>query len=441
MRRFHSDPCLNFDLTFRGTRIVLNPASRSASLLPLAGAVLAFAIAGCGKHAQPNQNAPHTLVTDTALQVGGEDVVTLRRPVSGDSTAPQFVSATILPGRGFNLFQVTANLPGKGEISLLASPGIEEAASKLNGGPGDAYGVASFSFGGAFLVPYPNRILGKPTQDGKGITTSWQGHSLTLPADFGGKLPGAQKTAIHGLILASKVDSVQKATTADGQTVTGFLHAGDFGGHWLSQTDLKFSVALTGDAVTATITAKNVGSMAEPMAIGWHPYFAIPSGDRTQARLHVPGTQLAAVNNYDDVFPTGQLKPVAGTPYDFTAAGGKALGSQFLDDNFSSLTRTNGAVDVELTDPASKYGIKVEGLSPQIKTVQVYAPPTKEFAAIEEQFNFSDPFGSEWHGHDTGMVTLQPGQAVTWQVRLQLFVPPTPSNAAPGAVQPSATAQ
>ncbi len=167
------------------------------------------------------------------------------------------------------------------------------------------------------------------------------------------------------------------------------------------------------------------------MAIGWHPYFAIPSGDRTQARLHIPAAKLAAVDNYDQVFPTGELKDVAGTPYDFNAPEGKPLGQQFLDDNFSSLVRTNGAVSVELSDPASKYGIKVEGLSPEIKTVQVYAPPTKEFAAIEEQFNFADPFGPEWHKTDTGMVTLQPGQSVTWKVRLQLFVPPPPAAAAP----------
>ncbi len=402
-------------------------SSRPASMLLLAGAALLLSSSGCKQTVHPSDTgAPKPLLTDKAMQVGGEDVVTLRRAPTTDSITPQFVSATILPGRGFNLFQVTANLPGKGEINLLASPGIEEAASTLNGGPDDPFGKLSFSFGGAFLAPYPNRIIGQLTPDGNSVTTSWHGHTLTLPADFAGKKPGARKHAIHGLILASKVENIQRTTTADGQTVTGILHAGNFGGHWLSNTDMSFSIALTGDAVTATITAKNVGGVAEPMAIGWHPYFAIPSHDRTQARLHIPAAKLATVNNYDDVFPTGQLKPVAGTPYDFNAVGGKPLGQQFLDDNFSSLARTDGAVNVELTDPASNYGIRVQGLSPEIKTVQVYAPPTKEFTAIEEQFNFSDPFGPEWHGMDTGMVTLQPGQSVTWKVRLQLFVPPPP---------------
>lgn len=407
--------------------------SQSISLSLAAGALLLLPLAGCGKHAQPSgENTPKPLVSDNSVQVGGEDVVLLHRTPSTNTTTPQFVSATIFPGRGFNLFQITADLPGKGQVNLLASPSVEEAASKLTGGAGDEDGVASFGFGGAFLVPYPNRIIGKLVNNGQDVQTSWHGHTLTLPADFAGKKPGARKHAIHGLILADKVDDIQKTTTSDGQTVTGILHAGNFGGRWLSQTDLSFSIALTGDAVTATITAKNVGNEAEPMAIGWHPYFSILSGDRAQARLHIPASQMAVVNNYDDVFPTGQLKPVAGTPYDFNAPDGKALGStMYLDDNFSSLTRTDGAVDVELIDPAAKYGIKEEGLSPEIKTVQVYSPPNKSFAAIEEQFNFADPFGKEWHGMNTGMVTLQPGKSVTWKVRLQMFVPPPPSTATP----------
>jgi hypothetical protein len=95
----------------------------------------------------------------------------------------------------------------------------------------------------------------------------------------------------------------------------------------------------------------------------------------------------------------------------------------YLDDNFSSLSRTDGAVVVNLTDPAANYGIHIEGLSPEIRTLQVYAPPDKAFAAIEDQFNFADPFSGVWNGMDTGMVTLKPNQAVTWRVRLELFTP------------------
>jgi aldose 1-epimerase len=391
-------------------------------LLAVAAAAL-LPIAGCNQPAPPAQQ--ESPVQPAAVtQLGGENIVKLQRTATSNGARPEFLTATVLPGRGMNLFQITANIPGKGEVKVFASPSLEDAAAKLNGGPADQNGNASFSFGGAFLVPYPNRIIGKLSADGKTVTTEWKGKTLTLPANWSGKKPGAQKHAIHGLILANKAEDVQTQTTPAGQTITGVIHAGNFGGYWLSQTDLNFSISLSGDAVEATITAKNVGSEPEPMSIGWHPYFAIPSGDRTQAQLHVPADVYAEVNNYDDVFPTGKLIPVKGTKYDFNAPDGVPLKDIFLDDNFSRLKRTDGAVVVNLTDPAAKYGIHVEGESPEMKTVQVYAPPDKSFVAIEEQFNFADPWGKEWHGMDTGMVTLKPGQSVTWKCKLALFVPP-----------------
>jgi len=383
-------------------------------------------LAGCKKETppvaetpQPSQPAPSSVP-----EIGGQPVVKLTRAATSNGQQPEFLSLTVLPGRGMNVFQITADMPGRGEIPVLASPSLEEAAAQLNGGPGDEYGNASFSFGGAFLVPYPNRIIGKLSPDGKTVTTEWHGKKIVLPANWhNSEHPTEDLHAMHGLILASHTDDVQTLSIPDGQTVTGVIHAGDFGGHWLSQTDLSFVISLTGKAVDATIVAKNVGKEDEPIAIGWHPYFAIPSGQRSQAMLHVPGSELAVVNNYGDVFPTGKLIPVKGTKYDFEAPMGKALDDIYLDDNWSHLTRTDGAVDVNLTDPASNYGIKILGLSPHIKTIQVYSPPTKAFAAIEEQFNFADPFGKEWHGMDTGMVTLKPGASVEWHVRLELFQP------------------
>ncbi len=158
------------------------------------------------------------------------------------------------------------------------------------------------------------------------------------------------------------------------------------------------------------------------MAIGWHPYFNFPSGDRTQARLQIPASMLAMVDNYDNVFPTGKLVPVTGQ-YDLRAPGGKALDKNFYDDNWSHLDWKNGVVTVNVIDPAAKYGVKIEGVSPEIKTIQAYAPPAKNFVAVEHQFNFADPFGKEWGSMDTGMVTLKPGQSTKWHVRLRVFVP------------------
>ena len=88
-----------------------------------------------------------------------EPAITLTRLKTGDGSKPEFLSAVVLPGRGMNLFQITAYVPDKGEIPLLHSPSLEEAAGIL-GGPDDPYGTKAFTFGGAFLVPFANRIIG-----------------------------------------------------------------------------------------------------------------------------------------------------------------------------------------------------------------------------------------------------------------------------------------
>ena len=76
-----------------------------------------------------------------------------------------------------------------------------------------------------------------------------------------------------------------------------------------------------------------------------------------------------------------------------------------------------------MTDPAAHYGVKIEGMVPEIKSIQMYAPVTAKFVAIEHQFNYGDPFGKVWEGKDSGMVTLKPGQSTKWHVRLKVFVP------------------
>ena len=113
-----------------------------------------------------------------------------------------------------------------------------------------------------------------------------------------------------------------------------------------------------------SVTAKNVGNGVLPMGIGWHPYFLLPSGDRQQVRLHLPSEMRAIMNNYDDSFTTGRRVSVKGTPYDFSAPGGVALGSQYLDDNYSNLAYSPSKTTVsEIIDPAAKYGLRLITIS------------------------------------------------------------------------------
>jgi galactose mutarotase-like enzyme len=351
---------------------------------------------------------------------GTDKPVVLTRPAT-ESLKAHFVAAEFLPEQGMNLIQIKAYVPGKGVINLLASPSMEEVKARLDGP--DPYGNEAFKIGGAFLLPYPNRIRGKLSADDKTIEADADGQKLSLPANWKGDNPGAELHAMHGLILNAKFQDVMAQNNSVKSTVTATLHAGNFGGHWPSQTDVRVHAELTDNVLDLKVTATNVGKERLPMAIGMHPYFAFPSGDRKQARVHMPATMRAPSNNYDDVFALGVLVPVKESRFDFRAADGASLGTEFVDDSFTALERNpKGAVEVRVTDPAANYGIKVIALSKEIRTIQMYAPPAKNFVAIEPQYNLSDPFDKKvWGHHDTGVVYLKPGQSTTWHVQFVIY--------------------
>lgn len=354
-------------------------------------------------------------------EINGAPVVTLARPAPQDRSRPAFVSAQILPGRGMMTLQVTAHLPERGETDLLEAPPLAEAPAFFDG-PADFPGNSSYLAGGAFLLPYANRIRGR--LDGREIETGILGRRIRLPANAGGRRPGAERCSMHGLLLASRVDSLQREITDEEDRVTASLDAGDFGGHWLSSTEVAFENVLRNESFSVSVTARNTGNERLPMGIGWHPYFRLPSGRRQQARLRIPARSRVLVNDYDEVLPTGEVEPVAGTPYDFSMPGGKPLGDLFLDDCFVDLERSEGHVVAEVIDPQAAYGLRVAAASPHVQAMQVYGPPEKGFIVIEPQFNRADPFGAQWGpGASTGMVILEPGESVTYSARLELFVP------------------
>ena len=384
-------------------------------------ACAALATFGCSSQQTPKEDAAKA-PAQQPVTIGGEPVVTLTRPHAADSNVPQFLEATVIPGKGMNLFSVKALLPGKGAVDVIASPSLQEAKQLLDGD--NPFGNKAFTIGGAILVPYANRIRGKLSADGQTIETTIAGKKVQLPANWQGKNAGAEKHSMHGLILASAFQDVKHDDGPQESTVSGTLHAGDFGGHWLSKTDLNVQTTLKNDAVEMTVTATNAGDQDLPIGIGWHPYFAFPSGDRKQARLKLPSQSRALIDNYDNVFPSGKVVSTKGTPYDFSRPNGKALGELFLDDCFLNLKREpSGDAVIEISDPAAKYGLRIRALSPEIKAIQVYAPVDKNFVAVEPQFNLADPYKKEWGKTDSGMVTLKPGQSVSWRVRMELFTP------------------
>lgn len=357
------------------------------------------------------------------LRPGGQDPIVLERTQIEGGTTPEFLKAVLLPGRGLNLLQITAYLPQKGKVQLLASPSLEDATKLLTGSGTDVNGAGSLSLGGAYEAPWAGRLIGNASTDGKTLSTVWQKNDLTLPAIMHS---GGLATSIGGLLLKQSSTQTNTNVMPDGGEAQAVFDAGDFDGHWLSNTEITTTVQLTSHAIEMKITARNTGDRPEPMGLGWHPRFAILNGNRASMRLRIPSDMRAEVKDRRTNQPTGKLLTTTGTEYDFTARNGAPLGTLNLDDTYVHLHQAlldNGPI-AEIIDPQNDYGLRITALSSYIKAIHVYAPQDKDFVTVAPRFNYDDPFGREWPtSEDTGMVTLAPGQSIEWRIRLEIFSP------------------
>ncbi|HEU0121324.1 MAG TPA: aldose 1-epimerase [Bryobacteraceae bacterium] len=378
--------------------------------------VAASGLAACIQ--KPNGENEYS-ATPQPESFGGQPAIRLTRNAKPAGDAPLLLHADILPGRGFNTWQLQAYIPGKGVTDLFTAPPLPEAANLLNGGPSDYRGNESFKNGGAILIPFANRIRGKVDEQARTVETTVNGTKVWLPANWSGKEPGAERHAIHGLLLDQPVQITRQDGGAESAVLEGVWEK-PFGKEWPGKAKVVFHTSLSATAFVLKVTVTNTGTEALPLGIGWHPYFQIPSGDRRQAKLKIPANTRAMVDNYDNVFPTGAVESTAGSAFDFREP--RAMNGQFLDDCFFDLIRdADGSVTAEIQDPASHFAIRVRSQSPLIQTYQCYAPTEKPFIVLEPQFNAGDPFNKEvWKDRKTGMILLAPGKQADYDATVEI---------------------
>ena len=331
---------------------------------------------------------------------------------------PEFLSATVLPGRGMNVLQITAFVPSMGEVKLLTSPPLAEAARLMSGTGADTNGAVSLAIGAAIEAPWAGRIFGSPGNGG--LNATWNGQNVSLPVERRNGSP----VAMGGLLLRRPATSVKTNVMPDGGEAEAVYDVGDFDDHWPSQMQVATSVQLSSRALEMKVVATNTGNEPQPVGIGWQPRFAVRLTDRGSLMLRLPSVTRAEIRDRHTGLPSGRLVPVTGTEYDFSARTGAALGTLGLDDTFVHLRQApldNGPV-AELRDPANNFGVRLTLLSTSIKALHVEAPADGSFVTIAPQFNYDDPFGREWpRDEDTGMVVLEPGRSATWRIRLEIF--------------------
>ena len=177
--------------------------------------------------------------------IGGHKAVVVNRTRTGDGSKPEFLSLTVFPGRAMNLFQVTAWISGKGEIDLIHSPSIEEAARILCDARTILLAQRTPHSAEHFWPRLQTGLLVLHPRTGEKVSFTWKGRPMTLDANWGRlRNRGPVPYAIHGLILKEKAERVRVISSGDKQTISGVIRAGNFAGHWFSKTDLTISISL-----------------------------------------------------------------------------------------------------------------------------------------------------------------------------------------------------
>lgn len=357
------------------------------------------------------------LPVSTPSGPGGQQAVVLTRTATTGSTQPEFVSATLLPGRGANLLQLVASVPGRGQVPVLASPSVDDAGHLFSGTGGDVNGGASTEVGAALLAPWAGYLVGTSTSTPGLLQASWDDRRLSFPAS------GADSTrSLAGLLLNRPSDSAGKTSSSDAVSSRIQFQAGSFNGNWPSSTDMVVDANLASTSFELTATAHNSGSASMPFGIGWLPHFAIPAGARNQMLLRIPSSSAVSVDGAGR--PTGQFHSVAGSATDFSRAGGIPVTAAGLDITYNDLqsgVMGDGPL-AEIRFPNQGYGIRLTPLTENTKGLRVLLPPGGNWIVLAPMTNFDDPFGSEWKGvANAGLAVVAPGEQLVWRVRVEIF--------------------
>jgi hypothetical protein len=360
-------------------------------------------------------NPPEPDLLVTTLGPGGQDPIRLTRSATSIGKDVEFLSATLLPGRGMNVFQITAMIPGHGEVPLLVSPAVDTVASQLTDKGADAHGEASMTMGGAFELPWAGRVNGQPGTTPGALEASWQGSLLHFPA-----LASDETASVDGLFLDRSSTSVKSDVLPDGQYAQAVFTPA-FKDAWPSTIAVTATVELSAHTLDLTLSATNTGKNPAPLGMGWHPIFAIPSGNRADELLKLPSKTVLATNHTTGL-PTGKSVSVDGSPLDFSRGDGSKLSTQDLDATYVQLQPGDASPQpvAEMRDTAYNISVRVIPMSANITNLHVVAPADKKWVSITPATNMPDAFGAEWKPGDGGMMTLAPGATVEWKVRVEV---------------------
>ena len=282
-----------------------NPTS---SYLLAAGLATTLLLAGCDQKATTTQDAITAVPTDSTATTAAAPALPTAAPFGKTADGAEIQLFTLTNAHGL---KATISTYGGTLTSLL----VPDKAGKLGDvvlGFDNVSGYLSPEFRksnpyfGALIGRYGNRIAkGKFTVDGKAYQVGINNGPNSL---HGGKVGFDQK-----------VWTAKPGTSAEGQTLTLSYLSKDGEEGYPGNLQVTVVYTLTNDdALTIAYTATT--DKATPINLTNHAYFNLALGASKDVLAHqvtLPADRYTVVDA--SLIPTGELRPVKGTAFDFTA--------------------------------------------------------------------------------------------------------------------------
>jgi len=204
------------------------------------------------------------------------------------------------------------------------------------------------------LVPYSNRI-------GQ-CRFRWQGKAYTTEANFGDNLH-----SVHGVAWLRRWEKVSSSAT---ELVLRHVHAAD--AHWPFDFEVAQHFTLSPQKLAVKLVFRNTAGIAQPVGLGWHPYF--PKRARSHLHIELAGRWVSDATQ----LPTGRVTQpgidgeVAQLDFDncFDGWGGPA---HIRDEKFS-LQLTSSESYLVVYTPQDKDYFCVEPVSHVSNAIQMEDP-------------------------------------------------------------------
>ncbi|WP_310468372.1 aldose 1-epimerase [Sphingomonas sp.] len=243
----------------------------------------------------------------------------------------------------------------------------------------NALGAASFP-----LVPYVNRI--------RGGTFAFRGRDIAIAPNMAG-----DPSPLHGDGWLGPWQVEQKAAR------NATLHFHHDPGEWPWEYEARQVFALDPRGLTLTLECRNLSAEPMPCGLGQHPYF--PCGAATRIDTHVSHAWTID----DQVLPVDKVEATGR----FDLAGRPVCG-QNLDHGFGGWSGS-----ALLTDPAWPFALELS--SPTARFFQLYSPDSGGLFVAEPVTHANAALNApeaEWA--ELGMAVLEPGEAMTLAMRLEV---------------------